>query len=216
MSNESRRLILQLSESGRLHFRINRPYSSRLTMFEEFKIRAEAVSAEVHRFATKAESVDFIVDFLKSEGIADTPRFGALWLDGSLLDSLERSHLSDQVPGLRFDVTRELAAEAKVGISQVDWAVAQTGTLLVDATSIEQRLVSSLPLVHIALVATDRILPDMASAFGKFDPGRCGYLAAITGPSRTADIERVLTIGVHGPKRLIIVFVDDLGGVEKQ
>ena len=185
-------------------------------MFEEFKIRAEAVSAEVHRFASKVQSLDFITGFLKSEGIADTPHSGALWLDGSFLESLEKSRLSDQVPGLRFDVTRELAAKAKVGISQVDWAVAQTGTLLVDATSIEQRLVSSLPLIHIALVATDRIVPDMASALGKFDPGLCGYLAAITGPSRTADIERVLTIGVHGPKRLIIVFVDDLGEVEKQ
>jgi L-lactate dehydrogenase complex protein LldG len=39
-----------------------------------------------------------------------------------------------------------------------------------------------------------------------------GYIAFITGPSRTADIERVLTIGVHGPQRLIIVAVDELGG----
>ena len=39
------------------------------------------------------------------------------------------------------------------------------------------------------------------------------YIAMITGPSRTADIERVLTIGVHGPKRLIIILVDDLGRV---
>ena len=43
------------------------------------------------------------------------------------------------------------------------------------------------------------------------DPNRMGYLSMITGPSRTADIERVLTIGVHGPVRLIIIFVDELG-----
>ena len=43
------------------------------------------------------------------------------------------------------------------------------------------------------------------------DPARMNYLSMITGPSRTADIERVLTIGVHGPVRLIIIFVDELG-----
>jgi len=61
-------------------------------------------------------------------------------------------------------------------------------------------------------VATGRILPDLAALLGRIDPGQTGYISMITGPSRTADIERVLTIGVHGPERLVIVFVDDLEG----
>ena len=52
----------------------------------------------------------------------------------------------------------------------------------------------------------------MPSWLADADPKRMGYLSMITGPSRTADIERVLTIGVHGPERLIIIFVDELGG----
>jgi L-lactate dehydrogenase complex protein LldG len=44
----------------------------------------------------------------------------------------------------------------------------------------------------------------------RVDPRKSAYLAFITGPSRTADIERVLTIGVHGPARLIIILVDDV------
>jgi len=178
-------------------------------MFDEFKTRAEAVSAEVHRFATQAETLDFIRDFLRSEGVADAPRSYAVWADGSVPGEQDKRRLSEEVPGLRFGVTRELAAEARVGISQVDWAVAQTGSLLVDATAVDQRLASALPLIHIALAGTARILPDLASALARFDPRQCGYLSAITGPSRTADIERVLTIGVHGPKRLVIVFTDE-------
>jgi L-lactate dehydrogenase complex protein LldG len=114
--------------------------------------------------------------------------------------------------GLKFEVTRELASQARFGISQMEWALADTGSLAQNATAIEQRLVSSLPTIHIALVPTSGILPDMPTLLTKVKPSDCAYLAMITGPSRTADIERVLTIGVHGPERLVIVFVDELGG----
>jgi L-lactate dehydrogenase complex protein LldG len=150
-------------------------------MYEQFKARAEAVSAEVHRFPDRAAALEFIRDFT-----GDAP---AVWA----------------APGL----TREAAASAQFGITAMDCAVADTGTLVQDATAIEQRLASSLPPIHIALVPTGAIVPDLRAALSRFDPSRCAYIAAITGPSRTADIERVLTIGVHGPKRLVIVCVDE-------
>ena len=181
-------------------------------MFDAFKVKAEAVSAEVHRFATKAAALDFILVFLKKEGVADAPQSYALWADSSFLKGLDKGQLSEEVPGLMFEVTRELAADSKIGISQMDWALANTGTIVQDSTSVEQRLVSTLPQIHIALIATDRILPDLPALLAKVNPGESGYLAMITGPSRTSDIERVLTIGVHGPLRLIILCVDELGG----
>jgi L-lactate dehydrogenase complex protein LldG len=67
-----------------------------------------------------------------------------------------------------------------------------------------------LPPLHIALVSTAALLPDLPALFALLDPSKFSYLSFVTGPSRTADIERVLTIGVHGPGRLILVFVDDL------
>jgi L-lactate dehydrogenase complex protein LldG len=51
----------------------------------------------------------------------------------------------------------------------------------------------------------------MSAALQQIHPSRTGYISMITGPSRTADIERVLTIGVHGPARLVIVCVDEWG-----
>jgi L-lactate dehydrogenase complex protein LldG len=114
------------------------------------------------------------------------------------------------VPGLRFDVRRETAADARVGISQFEWAIANTGTLVQDAAAIEHRLASTLPLVHVALVSSQAIVPDLASLLNKTGPQQSNYLAFVSGPSRTADIERVLTIGVHGPGRLVIVCVDEL------
>jgi len=182
-------------------------------MFDAFKVKAEAVSAEVHRFATRAAALSFILDFLKKEGVADAPPSYALWADSSFLKGLDQRQLAEEVPGLKFKVTRELAADSKIGISQMDWAMANTGTLVQDSTPVEQRLASSLPIIHIALIATDRILSDLPALLTKVNPNKSRYIAMITGPSRTADIERVLTIGVHGPERLIIVFVDELGGM---
>ena len=182
-------------------------------MFAAFKVKAEAVSAEVQRFATRAEALPFILGFLKKEGVADAPQSYALWAESPFLKGLDRRQLSREVPGLKFEVTRELAADSKIGISQMDWALANTGTLVQDSTPVEQRLASTLPVIHIALIATDRILPDLPALLTKVNPNQSGYIALITGPSRTSDIERVLTIGVHGPVRLIIVFVDELGGM---
>ncbi len=182
-------------------------------MVDAFKVKAEAVSAEVHRFATKAAALDFILVFLKKEGVADAPQSYALWAESPFLKGLDQGQLSKEVPGLKFEITRELAADSKIGISQMDWAIANTGTLVQDSTPVEQRLVSTLPVIHIALIATDRILADLPALLTKVNPNESGYIAMITGPSRTADIERVLTIGVHGPERLIIVFVDELGGL---
>jgi L-lactate dehydrogenase complex protein LldG len=181
------------------------------TMYEQFKARAEGVSAEVYRFETKAPALDFITGFLRAEGIADEPESRALWADCPFLDGIDRQKLR-AVAGLKLEVTRELAAGARFGISQMEWALADTGSLVQDSSAIEQRLVSSLPTIHIALVPTSGLLPDLPTLLTRVHPKDSEYIAMITGPSRTADIERVLTIGVHGPERLVIIFVDELGG----
>jgi L-lactate dehydrogenase complex protein LldG len=155
--------------------------------------------------------VGFITGFLKREGLADAPGAYALWAECLFLNGIDRSQLQ-QIPGLRFEVNQELAAGARFGISQMQWALADTGTLVQNSTAIEQRLVSSLPTIHIAIAPTSGILPDMPTLLTRLSPKESGYIAMITGASRTADIERVLTIGVHGPERLIIVCVDELEG----
>jgi L-lactate dehydrogenase complex protein LldG len=179
-------------------------------LYEQFKVRAEGVSAEVYRFATRELAVEHLIGFLAREGVADTPECAAVWADGLFPAGAEREKVT-AVPGVTFDVTRERAARARFGISSMEWALADTGSLAQNSTAIEQRL-SSLPTIHIALVPTSGLVPDMPALLSRVNPKECAYLAMITGPSRTADIERVLTIGVHGPERLVIIFVDDLGG----
>ncbi len=177
-------------------------------VFETFKLRAETVSAEVHHFPHKNEALDFILHYLHDVGVSDAPQGYAVWAQCPFLDGLDQKQLSTTLPGLTFDVNREVSALARVGISQLDWAIANTGTLVQDGAAVDQRLVSTLPLIHIALIRSDRLVPDLPSALTKIRPEQTNYISFITGPSRTADIERVLTIGVHGPEKLIIVFYD--------
>jgi len=182
-------------------------------MYEQFKFRAEGVGAEVHRCRNKGEAVDFIRTFLQQEGTAAVPKSSAVWAPGPFLTGIDTARLSGEVPGLSFDVSRQSAADARIGISEAGWAVTDTGSLVADQTAVEQRLASTLPTIHVAIIGTDRILADKVAVFSRINPQTSRYIAFITGPSRTADIERVLTIGVHGPKRLVIVFVDELEGV---
>lgn len=179
-------------------------------IIESFKSHAEAVSAQVQRVATKELALQWIVGLLHQEGVDDKPNCHAVCAACPLIGPAERRKLEDAVPGLKFNVTRELAAEAKVGISQMDWGLADTGTLVQDATNVDKRLVSTLPPLHVAIIPTAALLPDLAAVFERIDPRKSAYLSFITGPSRTADIERVLTIGVHGPERLVIILVDAL------
>lgn len=182
-------------------------------IFDTFKLRAEAVSAQVHYFPKKRGALDFILGYLREAGVSDSPQAYAVWADCPFLDGLDKQKLTATLPGVTFNVNREVSAAAKVGISQLDWAIANTGTLVQDAAPVDRRLVSTLPLIHIALIRSDRLVPDLPSVLTKIRPEQTNYISFITGPSRTADIERVLTIGVHGPEKLIIVFFDEAGSV---
>ena len=102
---------------------------------------------------------------------------------------------------------------ADVGISTAEFCVAETGSLCVDNYSYEARVTSMLPFVNIVFVNANYIVKDVTVAcqiIGKvFDKG---YLGFVTGPSRTADIERVLSLGVHGPNKLLIIAVENVEG----
>jgi len=94
-----------------------------------------------------------------------------------------------------------------VGISTVQAAIAETGTLVLVSADERHRLVSLVPPVHIAIVDASRICETLAEALTLLRNGRelSRAVTFITGPSRTADIELTLTVGVHGPQELYVI-----------
>jgi L-lactate dehydrogenase complex protein LldG len=100
-------------------------------------------------------------------------------------------------------------ASVDAGITWVDYAIANTGTLAILSNQVQSRAVSLLPPVHIAVLHRDNILPHMGDIFAKLDHTALpSSLTFITGPSRTSDIEMDLTLGVHGPGKVFVLIVD--------
>jgi len=94
------------------------------------------------------------------------------------------------------------------GITGCDALVAQTGSVLVTNLSAGGRALSVLPPHHIVIAQRSQVVPDLASALQLvrklYAPSWPSFLSFITGPSRTGDIERILVLGAHGPKKLTI------------
>jgi L-lactate dehydrogenase complex protein LldG len=104
-------------------------------------------------------------------------------------------------------------ADVRVGLSGVDAALAATGSLVVSSGEGRYRATSLLPPIHIAVVCTDQIVPDLESWWaaqkrtGLEQTQKHSNIVVITGPSRTADIAMQLVMGMHGPKELHVILI---------
>jgi L-lactate dehydrogenase complex protein LldG len=118
-----------------------------------------------------------------------------------------------QLPVCRTDqeyAVKELES-CSVGITECDALVAQTGSVLLTSRSAGGRALSVLPPHHVVLARREQLVADLPSAFGllktKYAASYPSFTTFITGPSRTGDIERILVLGAHGPKKLTIICV---------
>lgn len=177
-------------------------------LFEQFKTAAEAVSAQVYRVKDLNEAGSLLSTLVEEDGAKKLAAASSPMVD----KCLNTANLNIEV---KTDDLRKNAEDADFGLSELDMAVAEIGSLQQDCTDLNKRLVSMLPHTHVAIVRTDSLVANLLEAMAKIDEIKDnipGYMAFITGPSRTADIERVLTIGVHGPVKLKVIFVDNPGG----
>ncbi len=138
------------------------------------------------------------LDSLAQVGIQSTPV--ALGHESDESDANERTRL------------RTIMEASDIGVTGVDYAIAETGTCVIIPRGGVSRLVSLLPPVHIALVERGQVLPSLDELFtlrrDDFVNGDLGsYMNLITGPSRSADIEYKLITGVHGPGEVHIVLI---------
>jgi L-lactate dehydrogenase complex protein LldG len=120
-------------------------------------------------------------------------------------------HSYESLSQLEFPTQRAAMLACDIGISSADCAIAETGTLMVCSRPGQERVASLLPIMHVAIVERQQIVPDLLDAFGILHQRGLGNLPSnttlITGPSKTGDIELQLTTGVHGPKHWRVILV---------
>ena len=104
---------------------------------------------------------------------------------------------------------RSRVADAELGIAEADFAIASTGTLAVVSTASRPSALTLIPPASLVIVQIDRVKANLAAVLAEIGPAgvAANRLTLITGPSRTADIEKRIVLGVHGPKSLHVIVV---------
>jgi L-lactate dehydrogenase complex protein LldG len=183
-----------------------------LDLFTRFQQRLTAVGGECHLLENVAAAAALIAAHaaLQEKRLVVPPKFSEDDSWGAIVPLLEAQ-------GIQIEEAQSPAsvADAPAGLSSAELAVAETGSILVAENSLEARVVSMLTLTHFALVREDDLISMLDEAgerlqqLTRVGPHQRHYISLITGPSRTADIERTLTIGVQGPKALCVLIVKD-------
>ncbi|NMA69264.1 MAG: LUD domain-containing protein [Desulfitobacterium sp.] len=176
-------------------------------LYEKFRGKLEGVSGECYRVARVQDVEKLVGKILKNKGIDSVAMVKTpIIMETNLEESLKANGVE-----VYTDNYQEVTPKVAAGITEMKWAIAELGTLVQYAEDVNERLCSSFTPVHIALVRTKTLLPDIMTALGTIhkEPHIPEFVGFITGPSRTSDIERVLTIGVHGPEELVAIFIDE-------
>ncbi len=204
------------------------------TIVDNFRAKAEAVNAVVQEVPDMRAALQYAVEQCESKApcelLADEPDaekgplgpnrvptrvrriVAAPCLDDEHFAFLAQACESKGFLCLREGLRKHLAG-IDVGISTAVLGVAASGTCMVDTDNEEGRLAGMIAETHVVILRKSQIHPDLPSVADKLRE-RMGqapttYTTFITGPSRTADIERVAAVGVHGPLELHIILLED-------
>jgi L-lactate dehydrogenase complex protein LldG len=171
-------------------------YFFEVPMLKRFLDSAEAVGATVKRIYTIDEAREYLADLAKG---------------GAVTTSSLPEDIGEACAALRSGANDP--ATATLCVSRAEAGIAATGTLLIDLKVPADRAATALAPKHAVFLDPTSIVPTLRDLDGRLRQfladGDQAYFSLTTGPSRTADIERVLTIGVHGAKELHILIMEE-------
>lgn len=179
-------------------------------------VPAQDTARRIATFCAALEKLNGKAYHAKSK--ADAREYAASMLNGRRSVASNAPFLAEcgitSLPGVESGFTdrvklREACINLEVGITSADYALADTGSLVMISSPEEARMVSLLPPRHLAIVPAERLLTgiDELLTLVPIPSLRSSAVVLITGPSRTADIEQILVRGVHGPGEIHVVIV---------
>ena len=179
------------------------------SMVATFRESLEAVGG--HCFVVRAEidAANILKNIFAELPVSQSRRVALS--DAPILERLARD-LGPQVEEVATTPESTDLFNFDVGITTAQLAIAETGTLVLESESERHRLVSLVPPVHIAILDARSLVQSLSEALSYLQragvSGMSRAVTFITGPSRTADIELTLTVGVQGPKELHVIVID--------
>ncbi|HEX2923015.1 MAG TPA: lactate utilization protein [Chloroflexota bacterium] len=184
------------------------------SLLDSFCARATRVGAVVHRPSSPSEVLETIDDLLRSReagSAAVSPDLGPL--AAQIADALRNAGITSIT-----DFSVESVALADAGISPALMGVAETGSIVLAGNELVPRLISMLPSIHVVLLDRRAVVNTLGEAGEKLrtlstpkQGALSRYASIVTGPSRTADVEKTLSVGVHGPRELHVIISDHSG-----
>jgi len=177
----------------------------------------ESVDSEIEQFLSEVKKLSGVSQRLSTNEIADALKNlvseqniqkATVW-DTPCLNQLgvANSLRSLGVELISPNANKHDMALCDLGITEADCLLPETGTLVLRSSAEKPRGVSLLPRMHLAIVLPEMLRADMHQVFAEAKDSR--YLVFITGPSRTADIELTVTLGVHGPRNLYVWMLEN-------
>ena len=177
-------------------------------MLERFRNELEAVQGELIHCGSMDEARQKLAELIEQSqwnvlGSVDRP----------ICREVTAALPPEQVSWAKDGWNPKEMAELSAGLVTAERLLADTGTCVVACNTAEERLLCYLPPACVVIARTGQLAEHMPAAWEEIakqtaDPKRRGEWVLITGPSRTADIEKILILGVHGPKRLVVILVD--------
>lgn len=180
---------------------------SRKDQIALFAQQSEALRTEFHECATEAAAVKHLA------GLATELGWKKIAVHSGELTNALAEKLTDSVSILHVDqgYEKEALEACDAGLTECEALVAQTGSVCVTSRSSGGRALSVLPPHHIVIARKSQMVTDLAAAYAllaeKYAGNYPSFISFITGPSRTGDIERILVLGAHGPKKLTVLLV---------
>lgn len=175
-------------------------------LYERFKTNLEAVNGSCVRTST-ASLGSTLADLLNQVGATDTCLVETpLLTEAAVVKTLKEAGIEVYTDHIRLH-----AETAKGGITENHFGIAELGTMVQCQDNVDERITATMCESYFGIIKGSSIVPEydeMFSLLAKM-PELPNFVGFITGPSRTADIECVGTVGVHGPLRLTAIVVDD-------
>jgi L-lactate utilization protein LutC len=188
------------------------PHSERAPLLEQFSKKLTALRGEVFSVASYDQAAAKIAELASASdllrcGRQRVPLLDRLFGSHQGLASLEREMT---IVDAGEPLSHEAVESMQCAFTVADALIVRTGSIVLRSTTAGGRRLSVLPPIHCVVATADQLVPCLSSWLGQVhEDSLWSYGTIITGPSRTADIERILVLGAHGPKRLIVIIIDE-------